>query len=117
MTSLPALSVSINCGSCYGNVECDGDGYTCHDCGLIWGTNDPFDETPAEFLDEDATPCGHPSGDREHVDVRPFETVNGVVKSWRRWVHVYAACVLPDGHASDHEFPMTTTYTEHTEKP
>jgi len=115
--SLPTLSVSINCGSCYGLVECDGDGYTCQDCGLHWGSNDPFDDTPAEFLDEDATPCEQPSGDREHVDVRPFETVNGVVKSWRRWGHVYAACVLPKDHASDHGFPMTTTYTDHTEKP
>jgi len=115
--SLPTLSVSINCGSCYGEVEGDPDGFTCHDCGLWWSTTDPFDETPAEFLDEDATVCGAPSKDTERIDVRPFETVNGVVKSWRRWVHVYTACVLPSGHSSDHEFPMTTTYTEHTEKP
>lgn len=75
------------------------------------------DEAPAEYLDEDAQPCGHPSKDTETRQVRPFKTVNGVVEVWRDWRHIYAPCILPAGHASSHDFPLTTTFTDHTEKP
>ncbi|WP_427017827.1 hypothetical protein ACQCSX_04230 [Pseudarthrobacter sp. P1] len=110
--SLPTIRVSIDCGACYAPVEHDGDQYVCFDCGLCWATDDVFDDSPAAFLDEDATPCGEPSGDRKHVDVQPFRTINGVVKEWREWTHVYTACNLPAGHTSTHEFPLTTTHRD-----
>lgn len=115
--SLPTIHVSIDCGSCGDSLEHDGDQYVCHPCGLCWATDDVFDDAPATYLDEDAQPCGAPSGDSETMQVRPFETVNGVVKSWREWRHIYAPCILPTGHASGHEFPLTTTFKDLKEKP
>jgi hypothetical protein len=115
--SLPTIRVSIDCGSCGDTLEHDGDQYVCHDCGLRWGTNDVFAEAPAEYLDEDANPCGAPSRDTETKQVRPFKTVNGVVEVWREWRHVYAPCILPAGHTSGHDFPLATTFTDFKEKP
>ena len=115
--SLPSLFVSISCGACYSRAEHDGDQYVCFDCGLCWQHGDPFDDSPAEFLDENAAPCGKPSGDTKLVKVQPFCTVNGVVQEWREWTHVYAACNLPAGHKSDHDHPLTTTYKDLKEEP
>lgn len=106
--SLPSLSVSISCGSCYSEVEHNGDNYECSDCGLRWG-NDPFDDDPAEFLDEDTAPCGHPSTYSGRVSIEPFRTEFGVVKEWQEWTHTYSGCNLPTGHKSDHDYPLTTT--------
>ncbi|QDG87135.1 hypothetical protein [Pseudarthrobacter sp. NIBRBAC000502770] len=115
--SLPTIRVSIDCGSCGDSLEHDCDQYVCRDCGLCWATNDVFDDSPATYLDEEAQPCSAPSKDTETVQVKPFRTVNGVVEVWRTWRHVYAPCALPAGHMSDHEFPLSTTYTDHEEKP
>ncbi|MFI8412837.1 hypothetical protein ACIGB6_10205 [Paeniglutamicibacter gangotriensis] len=115
--SLPTIHVFMNCGSCGDGVEHDGDAYRCFDCGLIWATSDPFDESPAEYADEELAPCNHSSGDKPHVSVRPFRTVNGKAESWRTWTTVDAACHLPTGHKGDHDHPYSTTFTEHTEDP
>ena len=115
--SLPTVRVSIDCGACGDSLEHDGDQYVCNDCGLCWASNDVFDDAPAQYLDEDAEPCAAPSNDTETVQVKPFSTVNGVVEIWRTWRHIYAPCILPAGHKSGHEFPPSTTYTDHKEKP
>lgn len=115
--SLPSIRLSIDCGSCGESLDHDGDEYACHDCGLCWATSDAFDDMPAEYTDEDAKPCGAPSRDTETKQVKPFETVNGVVKSWREWRHIYAPCHLPADHKSGHDFPLTTTFTDLKEHP
>lgn len=115
--SLPSLSVSIDCGSCFASVEHDGDSYRCFDCGLIWSTNDPFDESPAEYADEEQEACGNESKDKPVVSVRPFRTIDGAVESWRTWTAVDGPCHLPTGHKGGHDWPLVITYTEHTEEP
>lgn len=114
--SLPTLNVSIDCGSCGESVEHDGDSYRCFDCGLVWSA-DPFDGSPAEYADDEQSPCGHPSNDKPYVRVDPFRTVNGVVEVWRTWTTVDGPCHLPKDHGGGHDHPMSSTYTEHTEKP
>lgn len=115
--SLQSICVSISCGACGSELEHDGDLHVCFACGLCWDNNDPFDDSPARFLDEEATPCGEPSGDKLRVDVRPLRTEFGVVKEWREWTHVYAACNLPSGHKSMHDYPLATTYRDLKETP
>ena len=116
--SLPSLSVSIHCGSCFSRIEHDGDQYVCFDCGLCWPSNDPFGDDPAEFMDEEASSCGHPANDAHpHVSTKPFRTFNGVAESWRTYTTTYDACHLPEGHKGDHDHPLQTTYVEQTEKP
>lgn len=109
--SLPAASISIACGSCGDELEFDGDSHVCDECGLDFG--DPFDDEPATFLDEEAHPCGHPAPYPEpRVERKPFHTVDGVVKTWRTWTHVYEPCVLPAGHKTRlHHYSLSTTYT------
>jgi len=111
--SIPSLYVAIKCGACYANTEHDGDQYVCFDCGLCWSNDDVFDGEPGEFLAEDASACDHPSGDTKPVvKVQPFRTVDGIVKEWREWTQIYGPCVLPAGHKSAHEHPLTTTYRD-----
>ena len=115
--TLPRIITTITCGSCHENIHFDGENHRCDDCNIMWMTEDPFDDTEANFQDEDATPCGHDSQRPPHINVSPFHTIDSVVKVWRKWTHLTHPCHLPTGHLSDHNYPTTRSYTEHTEKP
>lgn len=83
---LPTVYVPTpECGHCYGSLEGDGDGYRCEACGLYW-SNDSMDD-PAEYLDDDAEPCGKAGRDRVEFEDKAFRE---------------HPCPLPKGHRSQH---------------
>ncbi len=88
---LPTVYVPTpECGHCYGSLEDDGDGYRCEPCGLYW-SYDSMDE-PAEYLDDDAEPCGKSGRDRVAMPNDKNETV----------YYREHPCPLPEGHRSQH---------------
>ncbi|QSM01282.1 hypothetical protein QDA08_gp88 [Microbacterium phage NoodlelyBoi] len=87
---LPTVYVPTpECGHCYSALVDDGDGYQCEKCGLCWAYNS-MDE-PAEYLDDEAEPCGHKGRDRVEV---PTEVGVALYREY--------PCPLPSGHASEH---------------
>ncbi|AWY05438.1 hypothetical protein HOT42_gp89 [Microbacterium phage Metamorphoo] len=90
---LPAVyQTSPECGHCYTSLEDDGDGYSCPPCGLYW-RYDSMDD-PAQFLDDEAEPCGREGQAR--VDLSNADVTA---------VYRELPCPLPAGHSSQHLHP------------
>jgi hypothetical protein len=111
MSALPIARVSITCGACGSELEHDGDNHQCYECKLQYPSN-PFEETPAEFFDEEDEPCGHEPRERESSFTRPFQTVNGVVTQYGDYRTVHGDCTLPKGHPSQFHYHSETTTRE-----
>lgn len=71
-----------------GETYCDGDGFICADCQLLFD----LDDLTASFLDPDAEPCGDACDNSWHADHR--------IK--QGYGYDCGTCKLPEFHVSMH---------------
>lgn len=96
-----ALSIGVDfsasCQHCLGELDHDGDNYTCANCRVYFSES----TTEAYYLDDDAAPCAqpypYPTPVHDHYVDR-----HGTDRAYVR--HDFP-CALPSGHTSEHYHP------------
>jgi hypothetical protein len=84
---------TVSCGHCYNELQYDGDGFPCRECGLYYGSHGS-----ASLLDEDLPPCGA-------RDPEPWTGIYEYSAWWRGGrllvLTESRTCPLPKGHKTE----------------